>query len=96
MFTQFIGMKSSPELFKNSRQSILTVLEDGMLGKLGFATLSPDDMDYDPFYEGGDNYHQGPEWLWVCGSFLVCMINEFREDKENWDMVKFLICKYRK
>lgn len=90
---QFIGMQSCPEIFKNSRQAIITALESGMLGKLGLATLAPNDMSYDPWYEGGDNYHQGPEWVWICGSFLMCLIEEFK-DTDVWGVVKFLICDY--
>merc|ERR1711879_1018969 len=44
------------------------------------ATLSPKHDSYSPCYEGGDNYHQGPEWLWVNGCFLICLLHAFKND----------------
>ena len=61
---QFIGMTIAKELFsKTDKETVIeTALSEKMLGKLGMATLSPADVCYDPYYDGGDNYHQGPEF----------------------------------
>lgn len=69
---QFVAMNSfgTEGLFSFKRQAVVTALQAKMLGKLGLATLSPSDSKYSPYYEGGDNYHQGPEWLWINGCFL--------------------------
>ena len=71
---QFIAMNFlfSEDLFnlEHRKNAILTCLKSDMLGKYGLATLSPKDSRYSPNYSGGDNYHQGPEWVWVCGCFL--------------------------
>jgi len=68
---QFIGMAVARELFikgdtcsvlSDGEKAIETALSERMLGKLGMSTLSPSDSHYDPYYDGGDNYHDGPEF----------------------------------
>eukprot|EP01128_Nolandella_sp_AFSM9_P004748 TRINITY_DN2190_c0_g1_i1.p1 TRINITY_DN2190_c0_g1~~TRINITY_DN2190_c0_g1_i1.p1 ORF type:complete len:1571 (-),score=177.42 TRINITY_DN2190_c0_g1_i1:40-4221(-) len=79
---QVVAMAVAPELFTQSNaQSALEVIEAQLVGKLGMATLDPEDLRYRPNYDNaidssdydtskGFNYHQGPEWLWLRGYYL--------------------------
>lgn len=55
-----------------------------MVGTLGVKTLDSEDAAFSGTYRiddrnckdtaGGFNYHQGPEWVWLYGCYLQCLI----------------------
>ena len=50
--------------------------EESLLGPLGMRTLPATDPDYNGWYDnsdesGGYNYHNGPEWVWLLGHFVI-------------------------
>ena len=50
--------------------------EESLLGPLGMRTLAATDSDYNGWYDnsdasGGYNYHNGPEWVWLTGHYLM-------------------------
>ncbi|KAJ2808305.1 bifunctional 4-alpha-glucanotransferase/amylo-alpha-1,6-glucosidase [Coemansia guatemalensis] len=81
-----IGMTAAPELF-DTRDGIICLHKIGAIlaGPLGMRTLDPSDTRYrpdydnsndsdDPFVAQGINYHQGPEWLWLTGHYLLALM----------------------
>ena len=57
-------------------QSYLTRCEESLLGPLGMRTLAASDPDYNGWYNNSDdscgyNYHNGPEWVWLFGHFVI-------------------------
>jgi glycogen debranching enzyme len=50
--------------------------EESLVGPLGMRTLPATDPDYNGWYDnsddsGGYNYHNGPEWVWLMGHFVI-------------------------
>jgi glycogen debranching enzyme len=76
------AMVFAPELFNSEHaKKAIALVETYLMGPLGMRTLDPADSNYRPVYSHaessdywtskGFNYHQGPEWLWCYGHFLV-------------------------
>ena len=55
-----------------------------MVTKFGVRTLDPEYPGYSQDYSNnGDNYHNGPQWVWLYGKFIVskCIFNVEEIDK---------------
>lgn len=77
-----IAMTVAPELFTPELAlRALNIADQVIRGPLGMRTLDPNDYNYRPYYNNGEdsddfatskgrNYHQGPEWVWLYGYFL--------------------------
>lgn len=82
-----IAMTVAPDLFTPSKAlRALHVADSVLRGPTGMATLDPEDLNYRPNYDNGDdstdfatangrNYHQGPEWVWPRGYFLRALLH---------------------
>ena len=97
-----IAMAVAPELFERSQaQACLRVVEDVLMteGAMGIKTLDPSDRQYKGDYDNDDetrghNYHQGPEWVWPVGFFLISKLNfcDYGSQREAaQDIVKHLL-----
>jgi predicted glycogen debranching enzyme len=74
---------------------VVALVERELLTPLGLRSLSPQDPDYRPRYEGGvrerdSAYHQGTVWTWLMGPFISAhakvhgRTEEAREQAERW------------
>ena len=77
-----IALAVAPNLFPRRHAiAALTTMKQRLLSPLGLRTLDPADWTYHPNYEQQDsdtfatacgfNYHNGPEWIWPLGFFLM-------------------------
>lgn len=90
-----IAIIVAPELFDVEKVTKALDLADEVLrGPVGMATLDPEDMNYRPYYVNsedstdfatskGRNYHQGPEWVWLYGTFLQAYIQTCKRRGED-------------
>ncbi|KAK5982124.1 hypothetical protein GCK32_003796 [Trichostrongylus colubriformis] len=77
-----VALATAPSLMDPHKAwKALDAAKEHLLGPLGMKTLDPSDWAYNGDYNNNDdgvdkktakgwNYHQGPEWLWVAGSYL--------------------------
>ena len=61
---------------------------------LGMKTLSQSDMAYHGHYDNSDdshgwNYHNGPEWVWPLGYYLIARLIFF--GREGHNILKYLV-----
>lgn len=66
-------------LTRDRSQQILEVMERHLLTPFGLRTLSPNDPNYRPRYEGGpyerdSAYHQGTVWPWLLGAYITAFL----------------------
>ena len=92
----FIPLAIAPELFEKEHAiKFMKLSEDFLLVKncIGIRTLDYTDKNYNgDYYPDNDsndyhlahglNYHNGPEWVWPAGFYLMSKIN-FNDLKEN-------------
>lgn len=92
------AMVFCPELFDPENARIaLKQAEKHLVGPLGMRTLDPGDPNYRPVYSQaessdywtskGFSYHQGPEWLWCTGHYLLARMH-FEPETVSMDLVK--------
>ncbi len=60
-------------------KSVLRIVEQKLYTRVGLRSLSPDDPDYQPHYQGDQYsrdgaYHQGVVWSWLLGPFVDALI----------------------
>ncbi len=68
-----------PLLGRNRARQVLKTIEDHLLTPVGLRSLSPQDPDYHPTYEGSpflrdSAYHQGTVWAWLLGPYLTALV----------------------
>lgn len=90
-----IALALTPELFvrENAVKAVET-FEKYLLQNdcMGVKTLSSLDKDFNGDYNNSDNthgfnYHNGPEWLWLMGYYLLAKNNFMPDNTKNIDSV---------
>ena len=82
-------------LSRGKAKSVIDVVERELLTPLGLRSLSPQDPQYRPRYEGGvwerdSSYHQGTVWPWLMGPFITAYMKvndrseQAREQAARW------------
>lgn len=78
-----VTLALAPDLINRQHAGVaLDAVDEHLLGVLGLKTLDPDDWNYSPVYNNDDrstnckishgfNYHNGPEWVWPMGFYLL-------------------------
>ena len=101
----FVTLAIAPELFNKSHAiKFMKVAEQYLIVKncIGVRTLDYTDKNYNGNYEvhndtdnyhlaHGLNYHNGPEWVWPSGFYLISKINFNNEEEIFSDLCKKLI-----
>ncbi|KAJ3353015.1 hypothetical protein HDU83_007389 [Entophlyctis luteolus] len=102
-----VALVVAPELFDVKHAcGALDIVGKHLLGPLGIKTLDPDDWAYRGFYDNandstdsavahGFNYHNGPEWGWLMGYYLMAYIHFKKlfasQEKVNQDVQRILL-----
>jgi predicted glycogen debranching enzyme len=78
-----VGLPHSP-LDKQQQKSVLDICTRELLTPKGLRTLSPKSGFYRPIYIGGQlerdrNYHNGPVWSWLFGTYVDAYLQIYRE-----------------
>ena len=78
----------------DQERQVVEVVERELLTPLGLRTLSPQDPNYKPHYEGGvrardSEYHQGTVWPWLMGAFLSAYMKVHRGDPDSQKKAEF-------
>ena len=78
-----VGLPYSP-LDKNQQKSVLDITTRELLTPKGLRTLSPKSGSYRPIYIGGQlerdrNYHNGPVWSWLFGTYVDAYLRIYKE-----------------
>ncbi|EMS12759.1 glycogen debranching enzyme [Entamoeba histolytica HM-3:IMSS] len=92
-----ITLVEAPSLFVGHEEEVkeaLRVVRKYLVGPLGMKTLDPTDWNYKPDYYNTDtddystanglNYHNGPEWIWPYGYYVMAMLM-YNPDNLNKD-----------
>lgn len=81
-----VALAVAPDLVDlHHAKAALLKAKERLMGPLGIKTLDESDLAYNGYYNNDDdsanyntaqgfNYHQGPEWLWVAGYFLMAQL----------------------
>lgn len=97
-------MALAPEIFERSHAlRYIYKVEKFLLGEhsLGVSTLSENHSIYSSYYDNGDmsncpntshgySYHNGPEWVWLYGFYILAKI-EFNEEHPTKSMMLALL-----
>ena len=80
-----VSLPYSP-LGLEQQRSVVDVVRRHLLTPRGLRTLSPDDPDYRPRYEGSPElrdraYHQGTVWAWLIGPFIEAYLKVNPDDR---------------
>lgn len=76
-----------PVLAEDKWKPVLQIVKDMLLTPVGLRSLSPDDPDYKPKYDGDLRtrdaaYHQGTVWAWLIGPFCDAWAKTYPADKD--------------
>ncbi|HEX7184021.1 MAG TPA: amylo-alpha-1,6-glucosidase [Thermoanaerobaculia bacterium] len=68
-----------PLLPKTRAERVLAAVEAKLATPVGLRSLTPDDPDYRPVFDGGPiereiAYHQGTVWPWLLGPYLTALV----------------------
>ncbi len=80
---QVYAISLCDDLLTNEQaRQVLQLVKDQLLTPVGLRTLSPNDGQYRPRYEGGPRerdsaYHQGTVWPFLLGSFVTAWLSTF-------------------
>jgi predicted glycogen debranching enzyme len=79
------GLRYPLVLGLRARQ-VVDCVERELLTPFGLRTLSPRDLRYRPYYEGGveardSAYHQGTAWPWLLGPFIDAYLRAYPEGR---------------
>lgn len=71
----------------DKEKKIVDKVYEKLYAKTGLRSLSPDDKEYHPTYEGcldkrDHAYHQGTSWGFLLGGFLTAYVHVYRTSKE--------------
>ncbi|XP_027196486.2 glycogen debranching enzyme [Dermatophagoides pteronyssinus] len=105
-----IAMVIAPKMFNElNAQKALDIVSKTLVGPLGLKTLDPSDWTYrgdydnsndsnDPSIAHGFNYHNGPEWLWPMGYYLMAQLlfNNNKNNNKNLSSIKEILSKHFK
>ena len=77
-----------PLLDEKQRQAVMLLAKEKLLTPVGLRSLSPDDPDYRPRYEGDRHkrdgaYHNGTVWAWLIGPYITGYLRAFGKSTEN-------------
>lgn len=86
------ALEFSP-LTRGKRTDVLHWAGKYLLTPFGLRTLSPDDPDYRPRYEGGPAerdraYHQGTVWPWLLGFYVEAHLRAFGAPPANLERLR--------
>ena len=93
---QIISLSLSfPVLSGDKAKEVVNLIKEKLLTPDGLKTLSSDDKDYKPRYEGDSYnrdiaYHQGTVWVWLLGEYSRAYQNVFKK-KFSIDNAKALL-----
>ncbi|KAH9417750.1 hypothetical protein DERP_011461 [Dermatophagoides pteronyssinus] len=103
-----IAMVVAPKMFNElNAQKALDIVSKTLVGPLGLKTLDPSDWTYrgdydnsndsnDPSIAHGFNYHNGPEWLWPMGYYLMAQLQFNNNNNKTSSLIKEILSKHFK
>ncbi|KAJ6225035.1 hypothetical protein RDWZM_003580 [Blomia tropicalis] len=101
-----VAMCVAPELFvRDHAIEALKMVDQHLLGPMGMKTLDPSDWNYRGDYDNsndsddysvanGFNYHNGPEWLWPTGYYLMARLKFNTNHSQEVSRVSKLLSKH--
>ncbi|KAL7718910.1 hypothetical protein QTN25_003857 [Entamoeba marina] len=95
-----VTLVEAPELFVGHEKEVkiaLQTTQQYLVGPLGMRTLDPTDWNYRPDYYNDDNddfatanglnYHNGPEWVWPYGYYVMAVLMYNPNDLGNKELL---------
>ncbi|KAH9506703.1 hypothetical protein DERF_011421 [Dermatophagoides farinae] len=101
-----IAMTVAPTMFNKSNAiKALDIVSKTLVGPFGIKTLDPSDWTYRGDYDNsndsndasvanGFNYHNGPEWLWLMGYYLMARLIFNKGDAKIYDSERQILSRH--